>query len=91
MEISSKKGKTFSGTVTWPNFKTSTKMEGTINGNDVRFQETEFLIGDGVIVPMEYVGTISEEINSKQKKDEFILSGDYSGEGAKGEFNIKIV
>jgi len=85
LSVSSKKKNDFSGTIAWPNFDTTTKISGTMDGKKVEFHETHYVQGNSVVIPREYVGKISK------KKDLPVLCGNFSGPaGTKGDFEIQM-
>lgn len=59
MLISTQNGTEISGTINWPTLRNSTtRFNGTINGNNVRFVETELIVGSGIGIPCIYEGEL---------------------------------
>lgn len=63
MKVEDRKGNSFSGTILWPTLNSAkTKFRGTINGNNINFEEYEVVTGqDDVEVPNKYVGVIGSD------------------------------
>jgi len=72
LQISSKNGNKFSGSVTWPELSTTTKVSGSIKSNKLKFEENQYLQGDSCIIPMNYSGLITQK-NEKNLFVEIIL------------------
>jgi len=66
------------GTITWPSVTAETKFVGTVIDNDIVFEETEVLKGDGIEIPVKYEGKIDETAKS--------ATGLYDAPMSKGSF-----
>jgi len=81
LKIKSFKEKTgkIKGEITWktPSLQSAlTKFKGSISNNQIAFEEYEIVKGDDcVVVPNNYVGTVSKEKNKKDDGHHFVVRG----------------